>query len=94
MDMGQGFIGTTQELNVDRGTLPSTLACSWACSWLTATAQGAGGVHSCLPAAGHTHTSVSLSLLSLSLSLSLCLSVSLSNREREREREVYWQSNR
>ena len=44
MDMGQGFIGTTQELNVDRGTLPSTLACSWACSWLPATTQGAGGV--------------------------------------------------
>ena len=97
MDMGQGFIGTSQELNVDRGTLPSTLACSCACSWRTATAQGAGGVHSCLPAAGHTHTSFSLSLFSLSLSLYISLSVSLSlclyietekERDRERERRV------
>ncbi len=71
MDMGQGFIGTTQELNVDRGTLPCTLACSWVCSWLTATAQGAGGVHSCMPVEGHTHTSFSLSLLSFSLFVSL-----------------------
>ena len=63
MDMGQGFIGTTQELNVDRGTLPSTLACSWACSWLPATGQGEGGVH--------THKSLSLALSLFSLSLSL-----------------------
>jgi hypothetical protein len=26
MDMGQGFIGTTQELNVDRGILPASVA--------------------------------------------------------------------
>ena len=32
MKIGQGFIHTKQELNVDRGTLPCSLACSWACS--------------------------------------------------------------
>ena len=32
MKIGQGFIHTKQELNVDRGTLPWSLACSWACS--------------------------------------------------------------
>ncbi len=32
MDKGQGFIDAKQELNVDSGTLPCTLACSWACS--------------------------------------------------------------
>jgi hypothetical protein len=28
MDMGQGFIATTQELNVDRGTLPAGVVSS------------------------------------------------------------------
>jgi hypothetical protein len=28
MEMGQGFIATTQELNVDRGTLPAGVASS------------------------------------------------------------------
>ena len=54
MDMGQGFIGTTQELNVDRGTLPSTLACSCACSWLPAIGGRGGGT-----LARDTHTSLS-----------------------------------
>ncbi len=39
MDMGQGYIDTKQELNVDRassGTMPCTLACWWAYSWLPA----------------------------------------------------------
>ena len=63
MDMGQGFIGTMQELNVDRGTLPSTLACSWACSWLPAIGGRGGGT-----LARDTHTSLSLSV-SLVLSL-------------------------
>ena len=76
MDMGQGFIGTTQELNVDRGTLPSTLACSCACSWLPAIGGRGGGT-----LARDTHTSLSLSV---SLSLSLWRET---ERERERERE-------
>jgi hypothetical protein len=33
IEIGQGFIYTKQELNVDGGTLPCTLACSRACSW-------------------------------------------------------------
>jgi hypothetical protein len=44
IDMVQRCIDTEQELNVDKGALPCTLACSWACSWLPATGQGGGGV--------------------------------------------------
>jgi hypothetical protein len=56
MDMGQGFIVTTQELNVDRGTLPSTLACSWACSWLPSEEEEAAllrEIHTPLVTRGH-----------------------------------------
>jgi hypothetical protein len=72
MDMGQGFIGTTKELNVDRGTLPSTLAWSCACSWLPAIGGRGGGTLARDTDPSH------------SLSVSLCLSL---ERDREREIE-------
>ena len=78
MDMGQGFIGSAQELNVDRGMLPSTLACLFVAS---SHRRKRRRRRSC-----EIHTRLSL-FLSLSFSLERKRERKI-ERESERERET------